>query len=210
MLFFFYCFIFIFHRCLSGQICCQHVKQRHSIFNASFKPNTFLESLTAPLISELYFKRYEYFTSLGLRLKLTFTTADRAADVNEDKKLFLNTIFHHFNIVTFSLTKRLIDFRFNTAPHVHQLSCMFTALISFFPPLFMSTFYPALLFCCIYICFFPVICITFNVTNHLFLSDVQIIHSVTKRELIYHLHCYEGGNFNLLFLAICKKKKKTN
>lgn len=155
MLFFFYFFIFIFHRCLSGQICCQHVKQRHSIFNASFKPNTFLESLTAPLISELYFKRYEYFTSLGLRLKLTFTTADRAADVNEDKKLFLNTIFHHFNIVSFSLTKRLIDFRFNTAPHVHQLSCMFTALISFFSPL-------------VHVYILP--CFTFLLYLHLFFS----------------------------------------
>ena len=93
MLFYFNFFVFTVHRCLSGQICCQHLKQRHSIFNASFKPNTFLELLTAPLISELYFKHYEYFTSLGLRLKLTLTTADRAADVNEDKKLFLTLFF---------------------------------------------------------------------------------------------------------------------
>ena len=143
MLFYFYFFVFTVHRCLSGQICCQHLKQRHSIFNASFKPNTFLESLTAPLISELYFKHYEYFTSLGLRLKLTLTTADRAAEVNEDKKLFLTLFFIILILWLFLwqsvwLTSGLIQHHiclqhwFNCPPplvHVYMFPCFVKTLL---------------------------------------------------------------------------------
>lgn len=141
--------------------------------------------------SKCYFNCHEYFKIL--EDALTFTIAERTADVQKSKNSFginLSKNVFFISLILFQFFRqRFVDFRFNG--------------ISFFS--FSegqtSTFHPALLenitLSTVFTFVFPPdICITSNVANHTFFpaaNNVQITDPVTKRELIYTVLKVETG-----------------